>query len=922
MHQLFAQQQPQTPAVLPNTIPGPLVQKDSTGLIHIDQDTVPVTSINPELINILNQTIPKKYKIAAINVTGNNYFDQNLLLSIAGLSVGDEVSLPGGDNFSKAINKLWSQNYFSDVAIYITSLQSNNITLEVHVTERPRLSRFEFNGVKKGEKDDLTPKTGLVINRVITENVKRTSIDAIKKFYADKGYRNVQVSVNEIKDTAAQNSEILVFNVDRGSKVKIAEVSFLDNTISDDKLKSQMKGTKEKSHITLFPSRFRTTLDDSNHYTFHDYLSEWGFLSFTKTRSLLEPYVKIKPFSSAKYDAKKYDDDKNSVITYYNSLGYRDAAIGNDTIVNAKDGLHLYIPVTEGRKYYFGNITFSNNTKYSDSLLIALLGIKKGDTYDRDILDKKLGITISPEGGDISGLYMDDGYLFFHVDPVETSVYNDTIDYDIKMYEGPQATFKNIKISGNDRTKEYVIRRELRTLPGEKFSRSDVIRSQREIANLGFFNQEKIVPDIVPDQENGTVDVNWQVEEKSGDQLELSAGFGGGIGVTGTLGVTFNNFSINNIFHKSDWDPLPVGDGQKLSLRVQSNGRAYRSYNASFTEPWLGGKKRNAFSVSIYDTKFANAYNPLTGQYEKLAADTSFFRTTGFSVGLSKQLKWPDDYFSAGVAFEYARYQLKNYYIDPTNLPGFNNGFSNNISLKFTLQRYSEDQQIFPRTGSNFLLTLQATPPYSLINKNIVNWSNPYTLIEYYKWRFTGEWYVPIGRPSGPDRNKQFVLKLAAKYGYIGRYNPDLNISPFERFQVGDAGLSNSYALLGYDIIAQRGYPVYQTSDPRVNPDQQGASEYFTIFNKYTLELRYPFALNPSSTIYAETFFEAANGWYSFRDYNPFRLRRSVGVGVRFFLPMFGLLGFDYGVGLDRYGPYTSLKDASRFTFMLGYEPD
>jgi outer membrane protein insertion porin family len=918
-----AQQQPQTPPVLSDSIPSPLVQKDSTGLINIHQDTIPVTSLNPDLLNIFNQTVPKKYKITNITVTGNNYFDQNLLLSIAGLNVGDEVSIPGGDNFSKAINKLWSQNYFSDVAIYITSLKDNSITLEVNVTERPRLSRFEFRGVKKGEKDDLTPKTGLVVNRVITENVKRTSVDAIKKFYADKGYRNAQVIVTEIKDTANQNSDILVYNVDRGNKVKIAEISFLDNNnVGDDKLKSQMKGTKEKSHLTFFPSKNRTVLDDTSRYTFSNYIRDWGFLSPSKTKEVVEPYIKIKPFSSAKFDAKKYEDDKNKVVSYYNSLGYRDAAIGNDTTVIAKDGLHIYIPVDEGHKYYFGNIAFSNNTKYSDSLLIALLGIKKGDTYNRDILDKKLGITISPEGGDISGLYMDDGYLFFHVDPVETAVYNDTIDYDIKMYEGPQATFKNIKISGNDRTKEYVIRRELRTFPGEKFSRTDVIRSQREIANLGFFNQEKIVPDIVPDQDNGTVDVNWQVEEKSGDQLELSAGFGGGIGVTGTLGVTFNNFSVHNIFRKSAWDPLPVGDGQKLSLRVQSNGRAYRSYNASFTEPWLGGKKRNAFTVSIYDTKFANAYDPSTGTYEKLAADTSFFRTTGFSLGLSKQLKWPDDYFSAGVSLEYARYQLKNYYIDPTNLPGFNNGFSNNISLKFTLQRFSEDQQIFPRTGSNFLLTLQATPPFSLIDKNIVKWSNPYTLIEYYKWRFTGEWYVPLGKPTGPDRNKQFVLKLAAKYGYIGRYNSNLSISPFERFQLGDAGLSNSYALLGYDIIAQRGYPVYQTSDPHINPDQQGASEYFTIFNKYTLELRYPFALNPSSTIYAETFFEAANGWYSFRDYNPFRLRRSVGAGVRFFLPMFGLLGFDYGIGLDRYGPNQTFKDVSRFTFMFGYEPD
>lgn len=924
--QLVSAQNPQTQPLLRDTVINP-VQRDTTGMMPLD--TVPVTSLSPELLNIYNQNASKKYKIADIKVTGNNYFDQNLLLSIAGLNVGDEVAIPGGDNFAKAITKLWNQKYFSDVAIYLTAVKDNNIWVEVHVTERPRLSNFTFKGVKKSEADDLKPKTGLVINRVITENLKRTAEDAIKKFYSDKGYRNVSVVTLEQKDTSLQNSSALVFIVDRGQKVKVSEIDFINNTVSDTKLKAQMKGTKEKSHLTLFPSKDRTVYNDTTKYNFHEYMKDWGFLSYTKTRDFLSPYIKIKPFSSAKFNQKKYEEDKQSVIAYYNSLGYRDATIGDDTTYTVKgtNNMHIEIPVDEGHKYYFGNITWSGNTKYPDSLLTALLGIKKGDTYNSDILNKKLGITISPEGADISGLYMDDGYLYFHVEPTETAVYNDTIDYNIRIYEGAQATFKNIKISGNDRTKEYVIRRELRTLPGEKFNRSDVIRSQREIANLGFFNQEKIVPDIVPDQSNGTVDLTWQVEERSGDQLELSAGFGGGIGVTGTLGVTFNNFSAKNFFRKGGWkDGLPVGDGQKLSLRVQSNGRAYRSYNASFTEPWLGGKKRNAFSVSFYDTKFANAYDPLTGTYTKRAADTSFFRTTGFAVGLSKQLKWPDDYFSAGVSLEYARYQLKNYYIDPTNLPGFNNGFSNNISLKFTLQRYSEDQQIFPRVGSNFLLTLQLTPPYSLINKNIVNWKNPYELVEYHKWRFTGEWYVPIGKATGPDHNKQFVLKMAAKYGFIGRYNKDLNISPFERFQLGDAGLSNSYALLGYDIIAQRGYPVYQTSDPKVNPDQQGASEYFTIFNKYTLELRYPFALNPSSTIYGLTFFEAANGWYSFKDYNPFRLRRSVGVGLRFFLPMFGLLGFDYGIGLDRYGTApgqgNSFKNIGRFTFMLGYEPD
>lgn len=898
------------------------LQAQSTDFARPDT-TGPVTNLNTALLNIFNQKQPHKYRIDSINVTGNTYFDKTLLLSIAGLAVGDEVSLPGGDNFSKAITKLWEQNYFSGITIYITNLKDDNIQIEVNVLERPRLSDYRFEGIRKSEVDDLDPKTGLVKGRVITENLKRTSVDAIKKYYADKGFRNITVSVTTENDTAFQNSQILVYTINKGAKVKINDIHFAGNSIPQEKLKKQMKGTKEMTRLTLHPEKNENEMDTTS-YSFKQYLHDKGFLSFTKTRQLLAPYLRIKLLTSAKFDEKKYNEDKEKIIEYYNSLGYRDAQITeeNRDTYSRKGNMNINLKVEEGRKYYFGNISWEGQTKYSDSILSAILGIKKGDTYNLDILNTKLGKTLSPEGGDISGLYMDDGYLFFQIDPVETAVYGDTIDYLIKVKEGPQATLKNITIAGNDRTKEYVIRRELRTLPGEKFSRTDVIRSTREIANLGFFDQEKINPGIVPHIEDGTVDINWKVEEKSSDQLELSAGFGGGIGLTGTLGISFNNFSARNIFHKEAWDPLPVGDGQKLSLRVQSNGRAFRSYNASFTEPWLGGKKRNALSVSIYDTKFANAYDPYSGTYTKTAADTSFFKTTGITVGLSKQLKWPDDYFSFGVALTYARYKLKNYYIDPRNLPGFNNGNSNNLNLKFTLSRTSQNQPIFPSGGSNFSLSLQLTPPYSLFDKGIATSSEPYKWIEYHKWRFTGEWYVPIGVPKGEDKNKQFVLKLAAKYGYLGRYNNDLTTSPFERFQVGDAGLSNSFALLGYDIIAHRGYPVYENSDPKINPDQQGASQYFTLFNKYTAELRYPFSLNPSSTIYGLTFFEAANGWYSFKDYNPFRLRRSVGVGMRFFLPMFGLLGFDYGIGLDRVTPTSTFKDASRFTFMLGFEPD
>ncbi len=880
-----------------------------------------ITSIEADLVNIYNQKTPKKYKISAVKVTGNKFFDENLLTSIANINVGDEVTIPGGDNFSKAITKLWGQSYFSNVEIYITKLEGKNIEIEIAVTERPRLSKFFFKGIRKGEADDLSSKTGLIPNHVITENMKISASEAIKKFYAEKGFRDTKVKIVERKDTTFSNTLALDFVIDKGPKVKINNISFGGNTVDDNKLKKQLKDTKERSRLTLHPTFDKGGLFPHKTYNFQQYIKDNGYLYYSKTKKVLDPYIRLK-LSGAKFDEKKYIDDKENILDYYNTLGFRDAVIEKDTIYHTPGGLNIDMKINEGHRYYFGNITWRGNTKYSDSILTAILGIRKGDIYNLGTLNKKLGKSSSPDGGDVSGLYQDDGYLFFRTDPVETAVYNDTIDFEIRIVEGPQATIKNVRITGNDRTKEYVIRRELRTIPGEKFSRTDLIRSVREIGQLNYFNQEKITPNPVPNPDDGTVDINYSVEEKSSDQLELSAGWGGAIGLTGTLGVSFNNFSIRNIFHKAAWDPLPMGDGQKLSLRVQSNGKAFRSYNFSFTEPWLGGKKRNALTFSIYNTKYGQTYDPLTGLYDPSVADSRYISTTGATVSLARQLKWPDDYFSLSMGLNYTRYKLSNYLIDPTNLPGFENGVVNNINFRIALQRSSVDAPLFPRSGSTFLLSLQVTPPYSLFDKGIANSANPYNFIEYHKWRFNGEWYVPLGKPTGEDRNKQFVLKASAKYGFLGRFSSDLKISPFERFQVGDAGLSNQFALLGYDIIAHRGYPVYDNSDPKVNPDKQTASQYFTIFNKYTLEMRYPLSLNPSSTIYALGFFEAANGWYSFKDYNPFKLRRSVGLGMRFFLPMFGLLGFDYGIGLDRFTPGGSLKDAARFTFMLGFEPE
>lgn len=882
-------------------------------------DTLPPpASVDPELLAIYQAKIPKKYIIADIKVTGNVKFDASIVISVSGLAVGDEVTIPGGDQFAKAITRLWSQNMFTNINIFITKLEDRNIWVEIEAVERPMLSDFKFKGIKKGEADELNDKVGLFKSRVVTDNMRLSAMESIQKFYIDKGFQGAEITINEIPDPNSPGRVILEFNILKGKKVRVDQLHFVGNNSVDElKLKKKMKGTKEMSKITLFRDSLYSPYGEVKRISKKEYLANKGYLKPSETLKYLEPWFRFKFFASAKFNEKKYAEDKDKVLEYYNSIGYRDAVIAADTqTFNAKGNLNISLKVDEGNRYYFGRTTWKGNTKYSDSVLTLLLGIRKGDIYNIDLLNKKLGKQLSPEGGDISSLYMDNGYLFFQVDAVEASVYNDTIDHEIRIMEGPQASIKNINISGNDKTKEYVIRREIRTVPGEKFSRSDLIRTQRELANLGYFNQEKIGIQPVPNQEDGTVDINYSVEEKSSDQLELSAGWGGGIGLTGTLGVTFNNFSLKNIFHKEAWDPLPAGDGQKLSLRFQSNGRFFRSINFSFTEPWLGGKKRNSLTFSVFNTKFSNAYNPATGQFDKRFSDSSYLRTTGISLSLGRQLKWPDDFFTLVYTLSFINYNSRNYPI----FPGINSGKSTNVNLKIALARNSVDQPIFPRSGSSFLLSGAFTPPWSAIKG--INENDIYRLVEYHKWRFNAEWFVPIGKPHGADKSRQLVLRIAAKYGFLGRYNKDLPISPFERFQVGDAGLTNNFGVLGYDIIAHRGYPVYQFSDPTINPDVQQATTFFTIFNKYTMEMRYPFVTNPSSTIYGLTFFEAANGWYSFKEWNPFRLRRSVGVGVRFFLPMFGLLGFDYGIGLDRITPNGRLRDASRFTFMLGFEPE
>jgi outer membrane protein insertion porin family len=886
-------------------------------------DTVKPVSVDPELEAIFTAKTPKEYTIAGITTSGSVTFDSALLISITGLAIGDKVFLPGGDLFGKAINSIWRQQYFDDATIYITRVDGRDIYIEIAVKERARLGSFFLRGVRKGEEDELKEKMGLTPNKVITENLRRTSIERIEKFYTEKGYRSVTVSVEDSKNKTNPNFLDLTFLITKGKKVKIEEVFISGNeSVPDLKLKKKLKGTKEKARITLHPSTDQPYFGKKDTVSLREFIAERRFLHLSQVKDFLDPWARFKFFSSAKFNQTKYEEDKEKLVSYYNALGYRDASIEKDSIYyNRKGNLVVELKMNEGRPYYFGDITWRGNTKYSDSLLTQILGIRKGDIYNLETLNKKLGKELSQEGGDISGLYMDDGYLFFRIEPVETRVYNDTIDYEIRIAEGPQATIRAVNISGNDKTKEYVIRREIRTVPGEKFSRSDLIRSNRELAALNYFNQEKIGINPVPNPDDGTVDINYSLEEKSSDQLELSAGWGGLIGLTGTLGITFNNFSTKNIFKKSSWTPLPSGDGQRLSLRVQSNGPSFSSQNFSFTEPWLGGKKRNSFTISLFRTKLANAFDPFTGLPIRGRAADRFLRTSGASISLGRQLKWPDDYFSLVTSLSYTQYKLRNYPI----FPELDSGTSNNFNFRIQLMRSSVDQPMFPRSGSNFSLTATFTPPWSLF-RDAAKYNDPaerYRLVEYHKWRLNYEWFVPIGKPMGAEKNRQFVLRAAAKFGFLGRYNQNLTLSPFERFQVGDAGLQNNFGIIGFDIIAHRGYPVYDNSNPRINnSNQTSANQFFTIFNKYSLEMRYPLSTNPSSTIFGLAFFEAANGWYDFKDYNPFKLRRSAGLGMRFFLPMFGLLGFDYGIGFDRYFPGAKMRDVSRFTFMLGFEPE
>ena len=794
----------------------------------------------------INYAEPQIFEVGGIIVKGANHLNEKTLIAISELSIGENIKVPG-DAITNAIKKLWDQGLFSDVSISIDKKINNSIFLSINLKEHARLSQFKFKG-KKISKSDITnlkEELKLMRGKVLTQNLIQNSLQKISKYYVNKGFYNVQVGYVTNIDSSVVNGKNLIFNINKGDKMKIKEIY----------IKGRKKIPNDK-HSLLNPN-------DSVYA-----------LSNKKIKKSMKD-TKVKNFwrfwKISKFIDENWTNDKKNIIEKYNQIGYRDAQITHDTsYINDDNTITIEITINEGKPYRFGSIDFIGNSIYSSSFLYQKLGIKEGDIFDQSILNSRL--FGDPEGTDISSLYLDDGYLFFNATPIETSINDNKIDLEIRIYEGEQARISNVKVKGNTKTNDHVIMREIRTRPGDLFKRSDIMRSQRELAQMQYFNPEKFDVKVDPDGVRNEVDITYVVEEKSSDQIQLQGGWGAGR-VVGSLGLSFNNFSTKNFFKKEKWTPLPSGDGQILSLSASSNGIYYQNYNIAFTEPWLGGKKPNSLSVSLYKSISSNGQQGDSRQAIEIA---------GLTIGLGKRLKFPDDYFTLYNAINLQQYKL----INNQSFFSFSNGYSNNINYNIKIGRNSTDQLIYPRRGSNFSLSLKITPPYSMFDGiddySSISDQEKYAWIEYYKWKFKSSWFSAF--------SEKLVLNTRVEMGLLGAYNNNLGVAPFERFYVGGDGMSGmGYQFDGRELISLRGY-----SNNSISP-QTGA----TIYSKYTTELRYAISLNPSSTVYALAFLEAGNAWDSFDNYNPFLVKRSAGFGVRLMLPMIGMMGLDYGWGLD-----------------------
>ncbi len=826
---------------------------------------------------------PQKYVVGGVSVEGNNYVNRDQIIQLSGLREGMEVTVPS-DFFSLLIDKMWHRRYFEDVSVAIDSLSATRDTafFKIVVAERPRVSRWTFSGIKSGDQKDLKERLNLKPGGVFSDYVAKTSTDIIRRFYEEKGYNNASVDIQTRRDTLVKGAIRVNFAISKNEKVRIKKIDFGGPyDVKESKLVKSMKKTRDKRLQNFFKSK--------------------------------------------KFNETEFKNDKKGLIEAFNEAGYRDARILSDTVYFVEPGkLEIDFKIDQGKKYYFRNITWTGNSVYSAETLNEILQIKKGDVYDVVTMEKRLFGGGKQNEYDVSKLYRDNGYLFFNLQPVELNVVGDSVDVEMRVVEGKQATLNNIIINGNDLTNEKVVRRQVFTRPGYLFSQSDFERSIREIASMGQFDPEAIADpnkgySILPNPNTNTVDVVYNVTEKPSSQLELSGGWGGNTFVA-TVGVSFNNFSTRRFFDKSAWRPVPLGDAQNLAFRFQTNGTYYTSLSASFSEPWLFGKKPTSLNLSLYYTRQTNSYLAFN-----ILNNDQYMEVYGFAAGIGTRLKWPDNYFVLYNQLSWQTYNLKDWQYNFL----FNTGISHNLSYMISLSRNSTDQQIYPRQGSDFSVSLQLTPPYSLLRKkdygvldangkptirnpkdidyNLQSSETRYKWIEYHKWQFKGAVYTKLVG--------DLVLMTRAQFGFLGYYNRKWGYSPFEGFRVGGDGMSG-YDTYGSDIISLRGYENYSLT-PTSTSQYNSSGNYYAgnVYDKFTVELRYPVVLQPQSTIYALLFLEGGNCWSDLRDFNPFQIKRSAGVGVRVFLPMIGLLGVDWGYGFD-----DPVNGKSQFHFVIGQQ--
>ena len=811
-------------------------------------DLVAQTDLDYASLPVIDYSRERDYVIREVTVSGIQHLDPMVVRSVSGLETGRRITIPG-DDITEAIQKLWRQGLFSDVKITALRVDGTEIDLDIMLQEPPRLSVLNIEGLKRSETRDIEDKLKLRSGTPVSENTINNAKDIITRHFVEKGFFNTSVDIQMADDPSLPNRVILTIYVDKNDRIRISDIYFSGNeNFSDRRLQRVMKNTKTRSLINIF--------------------------------------------KSSKYVGADFREDKESLITFYNEHGFRDAEIMSDSIYHTEENrINVAITIDEGNRYYFRDIAWVGNTKYPSEYLTAVIGIERGEIYDQTKLEKRL----RQDDDAVSSLYLDEGYLFFSVNAVELSVENDSIDLEMRIREGEQARINRVLITGNTKTNEHVIRRELRTKPGQLFSKTNLIRSHRELANLGHFDPERLDINPIPNPNDGTVDIEYVVEEKASDQLEISGGWGAGM-LIGTLGVRFSNFSTKNFFKKDAWRPLPSGDGQTLSLRAQSNGSYYQAYNMTFIEPYLGGTKPNSLSFSLYHTVQTNRFN-------RNIQDYSALKISGASLGMGRRLNWPDDYFTLYNEISFQNYNLDDWFGQFM----FQNGVSNNLSLRTSFGRNSVDQPIYPRRGNSFNLTLQITPPYSLLNDkdySDMTTQEKYKWIEYHKWTFKGDWYTSIAG--------NLVLSTAARFGILAHFNRDIGPSPFESFDLGGDGMSG-YNLYGRETIGLRGYENGSLT-PIVGGNKSG-----NIYNKFNMELRYPVSTNPNAFIYPLIFVEAGNAWYDFNDFNPFNIKRSAGIGLRAFLPMFGLLGIDWAYGFDEV-PGRPEANKGQFHFVLGQQ--